>query len=235
MTYAIILAGGFGTRMKNSLIPKQFMNLKGKPIITHTIEKFLLVDSIDKIIIPCKEDWIQELEQMINKYTPSEKIKVITGGNSRNMSIKNSIEYINSLSPSKEDVIITHDAVRPFLSIEIIKNNVKEAKSNEMVIDTCVKAVDTIVQSKNNDIIDNIPNRDKLYLGQTPQSCKYWIAKQIYSKEYDEYLFSSTDLCRLAIENNIKTKIVEGDYFNIKITTDFDMYLAKLIIGEENE
>ena len=125
MIYASILAGGKGTRMGNTDMPKQFLNIGKKPIIIHTLEKFLLNNRIDKIIITTPKQWIEHTTDILKKYIPQSMIKkiyVCEGGKDRNESIMNSIKYIQSkFGNNIDDIIITHDAVRPFITHRIIE------------------------------------------------------------------------------------------------------------------
>ena len=125
MIYAEILAGGKGTRMGNTEMPKQFLKIGEKPIIIHTLETFLVNTKINKVIVQTPSQWIQHTNDFINKYIPKdmiEIIKVCAGGSDRNESIMNGIKFIESNYGIKEDdVIVTHDAVRPFLTHRIIE------------------------------------------------------------------------------------------------------------------
>lgn len=123
MIYAGILAGGIGSRMGNVPLPKQFLSLQGKPIIIHTVEKFLMYKDFDEIIIATPQKWINYMHDLLNNYRlDDKKIKVIQGGDDRNHTIMNIIESIEQHKKlNDEDIIVTHDAVRPFLTNRIIR------------------------------------------------------------------------------------------------------------------
>ena len=123
MIYAGILAGGIGSRMGNVPLPKQFLDLDGKPIIIHTVEKFLLTREFDKIYIATQQKWISHTKDTLNKFNINDdRVEVIKGGEDRNETIMNIIAAISEFkSVTDEDVIVTHDAVRPFLTRRIIK------------------------------------------------------------------------------------------------------------------
>ena len=118
MIYAGILAGGIGSRMNISNMPKQFLNIGDKPIIIHTIEKFLLCNKIDKIYVGVNPDWNSYLVDIIEKdynYLV-DKIVIVDGGKDRNSTILNVISAINNDNKiTDDDILITHDAVRPFV------------------------------------------------------------------------------------------------------------------------
>lgn len=231
MIYAEILAGGIGTRMGNSDLPKQFMILGNKPIIIHTIEQFLLVTEIDKIIIGCHKDWLNYINDLINKYIgTNEKIIVVEGGSDRNETIMNACKYIeNNFGLTNKDVIITHDAVRPFVDYRIITDNIREIKKYDAV-DTIIPAVDTIVESTDGKVITNIPRRDYLYQGQTPQTFKIKKLIDIYSELTNDEKKILTDACKIFVIKKCKVGFVNGKEYNLKITSMNDLKLANAIL-----
>lgn len=173
MKFAGILAGGIGSRMGNVPLPKQFLDLDNKPILIHTIEKFILLNEFEKIIIATPSKWLSHTIDTLKKYNISDsRIDVIAGGKDRNETIMNIVEHIEKYKPIEEDdIIVTHDAVRPFLTYRIIKENIDGAIKYGAV-DTVIEAIDTIVVAKNQDSVTSIPIRSHMYQGQTPQSLK---------------------------------------------------------------
>ncbi|MBC1458858.1 IspD/TarI family cytidylyltransferase [Listeria newyorkensis] len=232
MIYAQILAGGKGTRMGNVSMPKQFLSLNGKPIIVHTVEKFILNNRFDKIIISSPKEWINHAEDNIKKYVSDDRVVVIEGGTDRNETIMNGIRYIESnFGLTDDDVIITHDAVRPFLTHRIIEENI-DAALETGAVDTVIEAIDTIVESSNHDFITDIPVRDHMYQGQTPQSFNI---KKLYSHYQDLSADEKqilTDACKICLLAGDRVKLVKGEIFNIKITTPYDLKVANAIIQE---
>ena len=171
MIFAAILAGGIGSRMGGTDIPKQFLTLGDKPVIVHTIEKFVINEKIDKIIVLTPENFINHTIHLIEKHIPNANdVIVIEGGETRNDTLMNSIEYIKeNFGIDDESIIITHDSVRPFVTHRIIEDNIQAARKYG-ACDTVVPATDTIVESINGETIESIPVRDYYYQGQTPQS-----------------------------------------------------------------
>ena len=140
MIYAGILAGGTGTRMGIQDMPKQFLTLGQKPIIMHTVEKFLFVPEIDIVYVAVHPNWMTYFEDLLQKYVPTqkEKIRVVSGGKDRNDSIMNIIQDIQEKpGETKDDILITHDAVRPFVSYRMIQENIAAMKEFD-VADTVV-------------------------------------------------------------------------------------------------
>ncbi|AME08885.1 MULTISPECIES: IspD/TarI family cytidylyltransferase [Gemella] len=235
MIYAGILAGGTGTRMGISNMPKQFLDLGNKPIIIHTIEKFVLEPEIERIVVGVHEDWVSHAEDLIDKYLPTFRGKIIitAGGSDRNTTIKKIIESINDYKKLEDDdIVITHDSVRPFITLRVIRDNIRLAKENEAV-DTVVEAVDTIVESTNGNYITTIPNRAHYYQGQTPQSfrCKDFLS--LYDSLSAEEKSVLTDACKIFVIKGKKVALAKGEYSNIKITTVTDLKIAKGMLEDE--
>jgi 2-C-methyl-D-erythritol 4-phosphate cytidylyltransferase len=231
MIYAGILAGGIGSRMGNVPLPKQFLELDGKPVIIHTVEKFLLTSDFDKIFIATPQKWISHTKDTLRKFDITDRrIKIVEGGSDRNETIMNiiyAIEEINQISD--EDIIVTHDAVRPFLTSRIIKENIEHALVSGAV-DTVISAIDTIISSKDASFIDNIPVRSEMYQGQTPQSFNIKLLKNAYNNLSVEDKNVLTDACKILTVANKPVKIVMGELYNIKITTPYDLKVANSII-----
>ena len=167
MVYAVILAGGVGSRMGGDK-PKQYLTVKDKPIIVYTIEKFFAVPDFEKIIVLCPKQWVEHTKNLIEKHIApaSDKIAVIEGGDTRNETIMNAIKFIEAEGNLNDDtIIVTHDSVRPFVTGRIIKENIEFAKQYG-ACDTVVPATDTIVEANDNTVISSIPDRSKMYQGQ---------------------------------------------------------------------
>lgn len=234
MVIAGIVAGGIGSRMGNSAVPKQFLEIGEKPVIIHTIEKFLVSSDIDYVVVGVHADWQDYMEDLVKKYLNKEERVVVTAGDSnRNGTIQKIIEKAAEMwGIDDETIFVTHDAVRPFISLKIISDNVEAAKKFE-VCDTVIAATDTIVQSSNQEYISEIPVRSEMYQGQTPQSFKYGIFKEVYNSMTKEELEIVTDACKMFFLRNYKVHLVEGSISNFKITYPFDLKMAKIMMEEK--
>ena len=232
MIFASILAGGFGDRVGNTDKPKQFLFLGSKPIIIHTIEKFYINNLFDELIVTVPKQWIKYTQDLIEKFIPnSPNITVIEGGKIRNESIINSITYLKeNYSISDDDVIVTHDAVRPFVTHRIVMENIEAAKEYG-VCNTVVPATDTIVESLDGDFVSNIPNRNFMYQGQTPQSFKMLIFEKFYHSLSDEEKLNLSDAVKVFILNDEDVFLVNGEVTNIKITYAYDLKVANAILN----
>lgn len=233
MIFAVILAGGTGSRMGSNDMPKQFLEIKGKPILNHTIEKFLPNPRFEKIIVLSPKAWVHHAKEIIHKYTgKSDRIEVIEGGATRNETIMNAIAYIErSYSLDDDTIIVTHDSVRPFVTHRIIEENI-EAALRDGACDTVIPATDTIVESEGQTIAA-IPDRRRMYQGQTPQSFKAKQLRDTYlslTKEEKEIL---TDAAKILVIKGKKVSLVQGETYNIKITYPYDLKIARSLLEEE--
>ncbi len=233
MVIAGIVAGGTGIRMGQNIRPKQFIELMGKPIIIHTIEKFMVCPDIDYIIVGTHPDWLNLMNDLSGKYfRDTKKICITPGGMNRNETIKNiAVAAREKYSAEDDTILVTHDAVRPFLSLRIIQENVQAAREYG-VCDTVIEATDTIVRSENQNFITDIPVRKEMYQGQTPQSFKIKLFEEVYAGMTEEELNIVTDACKLFYLRNYKVRLVKGDVANFKITYPFDLKMAQLMVGD---
>lgn len=234
MIYGVILAGGIGSRMDNKEKPKQYISIGGKPIILHTVEKFCLCHEFEEILILCPKDWVEYTKGLIKKHiTNTEKIQVLEGGSTRNETIMNSIAYIEKAGNlDEETIIVTHDAVRPFVTYRILQENI-QAAGEYGACDTVIPATDTIVESQDNSIISAIPDRSKLYQGQTPQSFKAFKLKQLYGSLTEEEKDILTDAAKIFVIKGEKVYLVKGENSNMKITYPYDLTVAESLLKGE--
>jgi 2-C-methyl-D-erythritol 4-phosphate cytidylyltransferase len=157
---------------------------------------------------------------------------MIKGGNTRNESIMEAIKYIETKYPSEKNTkIITHDAVRPFITHRILEDNIKNIQEYD-ACNTVIPATDTIIASENGELIDYIPNRKIMFQGQTPQSFNLTMLKKLYNKLSNEDKSELTDACNIFVKNNKKVFLVEGESINIKITYPYDLQIANAILKE---
>lgn len=234
MVFGVILAGGIGSRMGNVEKPKQYLTIGGKPIILHTLEKFFINEKFEKVLTLCPKQWVGHTTNMVKKYLgETDKVVVIEGGETRNETIMNAIRYIEEYYGLDEDtVIVTHDSVRPFVTHRIIEENISAAMEYG-ACDTVIPATDTIVESTNHKVISNIPERSKMYQGQTPQSFKAKKLKELYYSLTEEEKEVLTDAAKIFVIKGEEVKLIEGEVFNIKITYPYDLKVAEALISDK--
>lgn len=236
MIYGVVLAGGVGSRMGDVGKPKQYLLIGDKPILIHTLEKFYMQSEFEKVLVLCPQEWLTHTKNLIKKYIAdtADRIVVLTGGDTRNETIMNAIGYIEEQGNlDEETIIVTHDSVRPFVTQRILEENIRYAKEYG-ACDTAVAATDTIVCSEDNKIISEIPERRKMYQGQTPQTFKALKLKNLYHALSPEEKELLTDAAKIFVMKGEKVHIVDGEVFNIKITYPYDLRVAEALIYGEN-
>ena len=236
MTFAVVLAGGIGSRMGNTETPKQYLVLGNKPIIIHTIERFFVYPEFEHVIVLAPKAWVAHTENMIKKSLgDTDKVSVVAGGSTRNETLMNAIRFIEENYGLNDDtIIVTHDAVRPFVTHRIIEENIAAAKQYG-ACDTVVPATDTIVESQDGEIISQIPNRATLFQGQTPQSFNAKKLKELYESLTDAEKDILTDACKIFAMKGEKVYLVQGEVSNMKITYPFDLKVAATMLGGDFE
>lgn len=232
MVYGVILAGGIGSRMGNVDRPKQYLHIGKKPIIVHTVEKFIINNEFEKIIVLCPAQWVTYTRDLFKKHLPeNDRVVVIEGGRERNDTIMNAIRYIEENHGLDEDtIVVTHDAVRPFVTHRILEENIECAKKG-VACDTVIPATDTIVESTDGETIASIPNRANYYQGQTPQSFKAKRFKDLYETLSDDEKKILTDAAKVFVVKGEKVELIKGETFNIKVTYPYDLQLAETLLG----
>lgn len=230
--YGVVLAGGIGSRMGNQDKPKQYLLVGDKPILIHTLEKFFIESAFEKVIVLCPKEWIAHTKNLVRKYLndDGQRVVVIPGGDTRNETIMNAIDFIESEGNLNENtIIVTHDSVRPFVTKRILDENIKYALEFG-ACDTAMPATDTIVVSDDNVVISEIPERKKMYQGQTPQTFRAQKLKDLYLSLTDEEKAILTDAAKIFVMKGERVHIVEGEVFNIKITYPYDLRVAEALI-----
>lgn len=236
MNYAAILAGGLGARMKRSDLPKQFLMLGKKPIIIHTLEQFLISEHIDEVVVAPPQAWISYTKDIIAKYIDGEnRVHITAGGSNRNETIANTCRFIReNFQANAEDIIITHDAVRPFITQRMIGDNIA-ALATAAAADTVVPAYDTIVESEDGEYIDAIPLRSNMYQGQTPQTFRIDEFMETYGNLSEDEKNTLTDAAKIFVLKGKRVKLVKGELYNLKITTPHDLQVANhILVSQRN-
>ena len=237
MNYAVILASGKGSRMKNIDIPKQYYEIDGIPIIIYTLNKFINSRLFDAIYIAINECYEEMVNELLCKFVDLEcrkKIKIVFGGKERIDSIHNVIEEIKKEKINDDDVIVIHDGVRPFVTNKILVDSINGAREYGATV-AVVPVADTMLVSKNFDYVDSIPKRSEIYKGQSPDSFNLKLFVELENKLSDEQKKIITGTSQVCTLNNHPIKMINGDEVNFKITNDFDLMVAKSIVDNEKK
>lgn len=218
--YAIIVAGGFGTRMK-SAIPKQFLVLAGKPLLEYTIDAFIKAVPDVQIILVVPKVYLEKVNELTDIIKRTRRITITTGGASRFDSVKNGLRLVPS-----DAMVFVHDGVRCLVSPQLIQRCLEEASQSGNAIPAIAPADSVRLENG----AENMPlNRSLVRLIQTPQTFKSTLLKQAYEQEFRD---SFTDDAGVVEAMGEKIKLVEGEATNIKITVPFDLMLAELILKQ---
>jgi 2-C-methyl-D-erythritol 4-phosphate cytidylyltransferase len=207
----LILGAGSGLRMRSEL-PKQYIIIKDKPIIFHTIEKF---SHFEEIVVVINKNHMIFFEKYLNSNTLKNKIKIVFGGKTRIESVRNGLSHIDENSN-----VAIHDAVRPLVSKAMIEKLISSVKNNCIVPAVKLKDSVRILEEDKAIVIDS----EKVIRIQTPQ-CFY--AKDIKEAYLNLQDFSLTDDASIFEKNGGKIEVVEGEEYNIKVTTPFDLEIVK--------
>ena len=225
---AIVLAAGSGSRMK-SKTKKQFMEIKGKPVIWYSLFEFEKSRVDEIILVTGKEDIDYCKKEIVEKYNLKKIKNVVAGASERYESVYNGLKEVTG------NIVLIHDGARPLINNEIIERSIEGTiKSDACVVGVPVK--DTIKRADKEGYIIDTPNRSELWITQTPQSFKTDLVKMAYKKMKEELEKGNTTLNitddAMVVEEftTNQVRFVQGDYKNIKVTTPEDIDIAELFI-----
>lgn len=234
MNIAVIFAGGSGQRMHTKDIPKQFLEMHKKPIIIYTLEIFEKHPEIDAIVIACKEDWIPYLNNLLYKYRIEKVRKVVSGGDTGQMSIYNGLVAAEEICNGENSVVLIHDGVRPLINEKLISENIASVKKNGSAI-TTAKVTETILVVDDREAINSVPERKYSRLAKAPQS--FWLKDiiNVHRKAQEEGKKDYIDSCTMMKHYGYSLFLVDGPAENIKITTPDDFFTTRALLdAQEN-
>ena len=224
---AIIPAAGWGVRMGSST-PKQFLSLDGIPIFIHTLRKFVACDAIDDIFLGVRAEDTERAQGEIDREHFLRPVRLVKGGPSRQETVARCLEQASA----DTEIVLVHDAVRPFVELEMIPSVVAAARKEGAAI-LGIPSVDTVKQVQRYTILGTIP-RERIVLAQTPQAFKFDIIREAYARATADG-FQGTDDSSLAERLGYSVTVIMGTDRNIKITKPSDLPLARLYLAQERE
>lgn len=232
---AVIFAGGSGARMGSGL-PKQFIEVEGKPIIVHTLEIFEEHPSIDGIYIACKEEFIPKLQKMVQRFLITKVLEIIPGGSTGQGSIYNGLKTAFD-AEGGDNLVLIHDGVRPCVTPETITQNIQRAAEKGSAV-TCSRFFETPILSETGDVVEASPARENFYTAQAPQTFvlgEVMAAHEKVRAENPDYE-GIIDTCTLMRSVGKTVYMVEGNRGNIKVTTPEDLYTFRAMLEyQENQ
>ncbi len=235
MNIAIIFAGGSGVRM-GAGIPKQFLEVNGKPIIIHTLQLFQFHKKIDKIYISVLKDYIPYTMGLVQDYHLNKVAAVMAGGDSAQESIYIALKRAEKENPA-DSIVLLHDGVRPFVSYDVISRNIRGVKQHGNAI-TCTPCYETILISRDGTEVTRVPYRNETFAAQAPQSfyLKDIIAAHDQIRNSENGYANMVDACTIITTLGMEAHMVPGNRGNIKVTTPEDVYTFRALLQyKENE
>ena len=222
MNYALIVAAGSGTRF-GSKIPKQYLEIGGKPLLIHTLEKFEACAAIDEIILILAADEIENFKPTLAEFNFKKSIKIIAGGSTRAESVRNGL---NAIDNENCEIVAVHDGARPLVSIAEIAETIEKARETGAVC-LAAKVTDTIKRVANGKIVGTI-DRESLRRALTPQVFRFDVLQAAFAPE--NFDAAATDECFLVEKLGCEIAFVDGSAKNIKITTREDFAVAEILL-----
>lgn len=230
MTTALIIAAGTGRRMHLET-PKQFLRIRGKPILVHTLERFQNHPEIDAILVVTLPDRIDEVKALAEKHGLDKLRWVIAGGATGQESIRNGVEELSRhLAP--EDIVLVHDGIRPMVSARIISDDIAICRRHGNAI-TVLPSADAICRSSDGESSDKLENRDELWRTQTPQAVPLKTLVWAHGQARERGLSNVVATFALLIELGVPVHFVRGSETNVKITTQDDLAIFRALLAVE--
>jgi len=224
---AIIPAAGSGTRMGGGT-PKQFLSLEGVPIFIHTLRKFDAAHAIDEVVLAVREDETERARQALTVERFTKPVRLTSGGGTRQDTVARSL----AAATAPPEIVVVHDAVRPFVTVEMIEQAVEAARRDGAAI-FAIPSVDTLKQVEHDVILGTVP-RERIALAQTPQAFQYPLLREAFDRALADE-FQGTDESSLVERLGAKVTVLRGSDRNIKITKPSDLPVARLFIALERE
>jgi 2-C-methyl-D-erythritol 4-phosphate cytidylyltransferase len=235
MNYAVIFAGGVGRRMNNGALPKQFLEVHGKPIIIYTLEKFERDANIDGIVVVCVQGWEDYLQKKADLFGISKLKVVLTGGKEAIDSQYIGVKYIiDNLPHDDQTVVLLHDGVRPLIDQKTIDENITTVHSKGTAI-TAVHAIETIGVGVTAGKLDKFVDRSKCVMARAPQSYRVESLYKTFTKAQTADHHEFVDSASMMQFYGHELYTVMGSTDNIKVTTPTDFYIFRAILdAQEN-
>ena len=230
--FVILPAAGIGTRMAAATggAPKQFLSIKGLPILLHSVRAFLAVPRVSSIVIAVRESEKPRIDELLTEHKLRDKVTVVTGGDTRQDSVSNALRHLPSRSA--DDIVLVHDAVRPLIDSATIERTIDAIEKHGAAI-VGMPAIDTIKQVERTAdgalITATIP-REIIVHAQTPQGARVPLLRQAFDEAARDE-FTGTDEASLLERSGVPVFVVPGTSRNLKVTQPGDLEIAEFYLA----
>jgi 2-C-methyl-D-erythritol 4-phosphate cytidylyltransferase len=229
--FVILPAAGIGTRMASTgSAPKQFLEIKGLPILIHSVQAFLALPAVTGIYVAVRESEKPRIDDLLAEHNLHDRVAVVTGGDTRQDSVGNALAHLPSISP--DDIVLVHDAVRPLVDVETIARTIAMIEKNGAAI-VGVPAIDTIKQVERTAdgalITATIP-RELIVHAQTPQGARVPLMRKAFDEAARDE-FTGTDEASLLERAGVPVYVVPGSARNFKVTQPGDLEIAEFYLA----
>ena len=225
----IVLAGGKGSRMQSD-VPKQYMELLGKPLLYYALKAFEDSDTEQVVLVTAEGDEEYCRKELVERFGFTKVVGIVAGGAERYASVWNGLKCLKELAENEPEYVLIHDGARPLVTAELINRLLVETKQ----YGACVAGMpvkDTIQMTDERGTITLTPKRDSLWMAQTPQSFEFSLAYDAYERLMRETEINVTDDAMVVgLYHDIPIQMVRGSYTNMKVTTPEDLVLAEAFL-----
>lgn len=233
MVIAIVIAGGIGSRM-GAIIPKQFIEVKKKPILAYTLEGFQNHPHIDAIEVVCVKGWEEKVWKYVEKYGISKLKWIAPGGETGQESIRNGVYYLRE-SCSDEDIVIIHDGIRPLVDASVLDDLLQKCQLYGNAVTSMPYNEQIFIVDDDISTVSYIP-RETLRRVATPQAYKYSLLYRKYHEAFEKKIgiYGSSYTNTMMVELGERLYFAKGSDRNIKLTTPGDLKLFEAMLENEN-
>ena len=227
MNTVLFMMGGTGTRF-GADIPKQYIEVEGRPIYTYVVEAYAKIEAVDNIVIVSHADWIDFVNETNAKLGLQKIAGVVAGGSTRSESVLNGLTKISEFGDAK-DVILIHDATHPYVDKEGTLKIIESVKKHGgATLGAC--QYDTMYMMDENNMLTKVVPRQFIVSGASPEAFEFGTIYNIYKNADPQYFEQMTSAGAIALANNIPMEVVPTNLINLKITHKDDMEACKLLL-----
>jgi len=231
---AVVLSGGAGIRMGVD-IPKQYIELAGKPVIVHTLEQIQHCESVEGVVVTASPEWQTAILHWKEEFSLSKLLTIASAGENRQLSIRNGLAAAEKFMDRDERAgVMIQDAVRPLTSVELLTRLIRELDKTSAVMPV-LPITDTTYTSRDGQWVDGLLDRSTLFAGQAPEAFHYWPYYALYRDTPENMLSSMSGSCQLPYSRGWKVKMIPGEQDNVKITYAGDLKTCEKLLHERSE